>query len=781
MAPPTKEQIAQALRPLLECVRTDATWVKTPTTPLFKRREPLNHDRLLHHLNGGPVRGVGLMRPGEDVTRIAVIDLDSHKGETSWGEMTCVAAHLCDVLEMVWGCSPMAFRSGGGHGVHIYLLWEEPQHTYSVRQMLFEALAMCGLRHSSSGGGVAQGQAEVFPKQDSLTKSGDGSCGSQVFLPMGGASEPLEYEDLSGAMVLAGRGAILAPGWWRMSAPVTVREKPVRPVVEIGPIDEDKVRVLLDALGAIAQASLDGRLSLGRNEWRDVVFGIHSATGGSEQGFAIALDFSEGADGWDDASEGLLRTIWDSADARREGGIGEASVRHLARSVGWVDPTLAPMLEEFPVVPVADRRFERDGNSHNGPSDELDLAGAAGGEVTPGLDEEGAELPPFDRERNGTIKPTMDNAVMAMRRPDLVGVRIGHDEFRDEITLARPRTNEWQPMTDAALVRLRIRLEKLGFKSAPKDLARDAVVLVAAERSYDSARLWLDGLKWDGVPRVERFLSTYMGTDDTPYTRAVSRYLWTALAGRVLFPGVKADMVPIYEGDQGIRKSTAIEALAPAPEFFVEIDLAEKEENTVRKLRGSLVGEIAELSGLNTRAIEDIKRFVVRKTERWVPKYKEFTTTFHRRLVFIGTTNKTEILADETGNRRWLPVHIEKADVAAIVRDRAQLWAEGAVLFGDAGVAWQDAEGLAPVQHLEYMVSDPWEDAIRGWLSLDEVAGGAPFSTSDVLAGALNMRLQDMNRAAQMRVAAVLKCAGYERRTARDKGKTWKGWVLVKK
>jgi hypothetical protein len=100
----------------------------------------------------------------------------------------------------------------------------------------------------------------------------------------------------------------------------------------------------------------------------------------------------------------------------------------------------------------------------------------------------------------------------------------------------------------------------------------------------------------------------------------------------------------------------------------------------------ALVGEVAELSGLHTRQIEWIKKFVVRKTEKWIPKYKEFATTFARRLVFIGTTNRTDILADDTGNRRWLPLHITKADVEGIVSARNQLWAEGAVLFAQHGV-----------------------------------------------------------------------------------------------
>jgi predicted P-loop ATPase len=58
------------------------------------------------------------------------------------------------------------------------------------------------------------------------------------------------------------------------------------------------------------------------------------------------------------------------------------------------------------------------------------------------------------------------------------------------------------------------------------------------------------------VPRVATLLLGYFGTEDTPYTRAVGRYTWTALAGRCAEPGVKADMVPVLIGLQGAGKTT---------------------------------------------------------------------------------------------------------------------------------------------------------------------------------------------------------------------------------
>jgi len=570
------------------------------------------------------------------------------------------------------------------------------------------------------------------------------------------------------------REAVLRPGWWAVSPGVPRRERPPAVTAKgLGPIEPGTWREALDALSNTGAASLE------YEKWANCIFAIHHETGGSDEGLALAQEWSARSEKHDPAF--LENRVWPYVKVG--GGITGRTIMSLAsRLAGWQGPDMRLRPEDFSVVEVVT--------------------------AAPGEPAEPPPLPAFKRDKAGKIEPTVTNAVMALRRPDLCGEQVAYDEFRDEITVSKPGTvRAWVPMTDADVVRMRMRLEAIGFKSVPKELARDALVLVAAEARFDSARMWLEDVetRWDGVPRVERFMVEYLGVEDDAagYARAVGRYLWTALAGRVLQPGVKADMVVILEGPQGIRKSSAIEALVPGPEFFVEVDLGEDEADTVRKLRGALVGEIAELSGLHTRALEDIKKFVVRRVEKWVPKYKEFPSVFARRLVFLGTTNRTDILADETGNRRWLPVHVERTDVEGIARDREQLWAEGAAMFRAGGVAWEAAERLAAgVVHDAYTIEDAWSGAVATWLAERDPfgtvpgpdGGGAPgggsvsagggsegrgesgFTTSDCLAGALRLPIKEMDRLSQKRISAILRRFGYRQQTVRVDGIPIWGW-----
>ena len=322
-------------------------------------------------------------------------------------------------------------------------------------------------------------------------------------------------------------------------------------------------------------------------------------------------------------------------------------------------------------------------------------------------------------------------------------------------------------------------LETRGFKRIHKEEIRDAVHHMARLHSFDSAMLWLEQLPaWDGVKRVGTFLVDYCGTDNTPYSRAVSRYLWSALAGRVLEPGVKADMTPILEGRQGVGKSSLVMALAPTPECFCSISFSEDEDKIARKMRGKMVAEIPELHGLRTRELEFIKSFTSRQDEMWVPKFKEYTTTYPRRLIFIGTTNDTDLLSDSTGERRWLPVHVEKCDVEALTRDRNQLWAEAREVFKEGGVDWS-AERLSADAHAAFRIEHPWREIIADWL---DDADANPMqkgyvTMQEVLREALHLDTRNMKGVEGRLVGGIMISLGYERTVRWVAGKSLRVWA----
>lgn len=379
------------------------------------------------------------------------------------------------------------------------------------------------------------------------------------------------------------------------------------------------------------------------------------------------------------------------------------------------------------------------------------------------------EVPAFERNlETGKILSTINNVVLALRSPAWLGVHIANDLFRDDLMLTPYGKRAWRSFKDSDYTRLRMVLNAKGVP-ASLELMKEAVLFYGDESTFDSAILWLEKEvpAWDGVPRIDSYFPSYYGCEDTPYTRSVGTYTWTALAARVLDPGHKVDMVPILSSGEGCRKSESIAAMVPDRDFFVELDLGAKDDDMSRLMRGRLVAELGEMRGLRQREMGALKSFITRTVENWIPKYRERATKFPRRLLFIGTTNETEFLSEQTGHRRWLPIAITRADTAAIERDRLQLWAEGRERFRADGLAFEDAEVLARDEHQKFEEAHPWEELVMAWLDEDEgFEPSAPnrdklFTTQDVLTGAMKMPGHAVNKYHKNQVGAILRKLGF--------------------
>jgi len=394
-------------------------------------------------------------------------------------------------------------------------------------------------------------------------------------------------------------------------------------------------------------------------------------------------------------------------------------------------------------------------------------------------------LPPgsFAAAASGVIQASLMNVIGALRSAE-GGVTLGYDSFLDRITLGG------QALRDVDYVKLRLSFEERGFKNVPADIMRDAVRAVAYDNTYDSLLDWASSLVWDGQPRVETALSVYFGCEDTRYTRAVSRYLFTALAGRALDPGCQADMALIFVGGQGERKTHAVRALAPVRVAFGNADLGKVVEDdgvSARRIRGKAVVELGELRGLASRDDETVKEWVSRRDEVWTPKFVEFETIYPRRCVLIGTSNRVDLLTDPTGNRRWLPTLVGHMDDVAIERDRDQLWAEGVALWRAQGIAWQEAEHLAMHEHDEFRQVDPWEPIIEEWLALPfppapgEVPSPTPkcaigVTLRQIAEGPLKIAVAHLSRREGLRIGKVMRALNYEKHVGRVNGAQAKVW-----
>lgn len=406
------------------------------------------------------------------------------------------------------------------------------------------------------------------------------------------------------------------------------------------------------------------------------------------------------------------------------------------------------------------------------------------------------EAPLYDRDtKTGVIRVHQNNLTLFCRHPLECGYVFVRDTFKQEVycTKVEPGAVATK-LADEITTDLVMRARDQGFGpvTVPRDQVLYAILYVATP--YDSAIQWLRALPaWDGTPRVASFCHRYLGCEDTPYYTSVSLYWWTALAGRVLtITGIQADMTPILIGSQGSGKSSTARTMVPYPEWYASLSFHTSKKELALQMFGKVIGELAELSGLKGKDMESTKEWLTTIKDSARIVYERFPRDYGRRLVFVGTTNRDDFATDPTGNRRLLPVWVGKAqDIAAIIRDRDQLWAEAAVLFDAGGIQWKAADRLGRDHHGDIMAPMPMEIRIAAWLNTTQTVlvtkegiegltwGELPYlSVIDVGVGALQATaVQAAQGSLSHQLGDVLRKFGYSGTQIRVDGRRIHVWV----
>jgi predicted P-loop ATPase len=255
------------------------------------------------------------------------------------------------------------------------------------------------------------------------------------------------------------------------------------------------------------------------------------------------------------------------------------------------------------------------------------------------------------------------------------------------------------------------------FKASSYAVKRE-LVAIAHEQTYHPVIDYLDGLQWDGTPRIDTWLRDYCGADDTELNREFGAKLLIAGVRRIKQPGVKFDTMLVLEGPQGAGKSQLAAKLAIRKEWFCgSLDLKSDDKTKAELLARAWIVECQELDGMNKTTSQSLKKFLGTDTDSYRKAYGHDAKSYRRHCVIIGTTNEDAYLRDMTGNRRFWPVRVNKIDIERFGQDVHQLWAE-AVRREQAGEPitlsrhlWQAAGELQTVR----MVEDAFDAVLEDW------------------------------------------------------------------
>ena len=252
---------------------------------------PLTPEVLARHIQHETTIGIYLFEAGGNTVHVGVFDLDDHDGSTSWEEMLAKSKALIRVLEQC-GLQAGRFRSRGGHGIHVWVLFDAPVPAGTLRKLMQSILADVGLREGSDGG-LAAGVCEIYPKQEMVAARGYGNL---VALPLSGESAPIDSQ-----------GEILTcEQWLEFFQTVPVNSAgliPPQPGTEKRPVGRPPSSATLDAhpldACAFVQHSRDNAATLSEPLW----FALAANCGVVDGGKALFHEISSRDSGRYDVGE----------------------------------------------------------------------------------------------------------------------------------------------------------------------------------------------------------------------------------------------------------------------------------------------------------------------------------------------------------------------------------------------------------------------------------------------------------------------------------------------
>ncbi len=232
----------------------------------------------------------------------------------------------------------------------------------------------------------------------------------------------------------------------------------------------------------------------------------------------------------------------------------------------------------------------------------------------------------------------------------------------------------------------------------PMDSVKEQLMLIASKNEYHPFAEMVDGIAWDGTPRIQRVLDTLHVEPHRKRTRDVLVYRWLlSIVAAVYGYGNRAPRgVLTFVGPQQVGKTTWLKYLTPAGMYHQgHILRADNRDSVVKSLR-YLVVELGEVGTTFRRQdIESLKNHIGQFEDVHRLPYAHAESSWRRRTIFAASANNTDLLKDQTGNTRWWVVPVHSIDLDTMETwwgegygyELLQFWKEVKMLY-DQGEKW---------------------------------------------------------------------------------------------
>lgn len=305
--------------------------------------------------------------------------------------------------------------------------------------------------------------------------------------------------------------------------------------------------------------------------------------------------------------------------------------------------------------------------------------------------------------------------------------------------------------------------------NAGKNNAKDCVVTVALENSFNPVREYFEELRGKQFPEVsdEQLADCFGFARNDSLSIQLLRIHLRACVSRGMEPGEKMDTLLVIKGEQGNGKSTALETLSPFASWYDETTRVNFDSrDSLSSLNSAFIYEFSEIEKILTTAdVAQFKSWITRKVDKYCEKYETISTDHPRRCCLFGTTNASSFLMDPTGARRFLICeNTRPANIKLLKELKEAIWHQSMIELENGLPSFLNnndelfKKGQERAKNAT--ISDPWEAELSSYL---KNCAADEFVSSHQLLKQLNKPVEKLSQHDFKRLANVMKGLNWEK------------------
>lgn len=293
---------------------------------------------------------------------------------------------------------------------------------------------------------------------------------------------------------------------------------------------------------------------------------------------------------------------------------------------------------------------------------------------------------PFILTKDDNIKAnSLKNAGLILEHDKVLIHTFAFNEFTHEIAVIKDipelRIEKGRMIDDYTPLIMRY-IEDVYGVLFNRNIVEMAVINEARRHTYNPVKDYFNACHqaWDGTKRATDFLPIFLGAEKSEITTLQTELFFVGAVAKAFEPTTKFDFVLDLVGGQGAGKTTLLKKMAI--DWYTDQFTDFKDKDNYSNMLRALIVNDDEMTATNNSDFANLKKFISMEKLEFRKSYGHNSELYDKNFVLARTTNELTYLKDKTGERRFLPILVNKEQqakhpVTDLKQDEIiQLWGE---------------------------------------------------------------------------------------------------------